>query len=121
MESNKINSEKKLSGRVACIGKVQGLARIINFYEDLKTVQEGDILITAQTDMNYVPYLQKCVGLITEMGGRYCHAAIYARENNLPCITGVKDARKLLEGRIEVILDADRNEIYLTEGKNEDS
>ncbi|MFH1406065.1 MAG: PEP-utilizing enzyme, partial [Nanoarchaeota archaeon] len=88
------------------------LTRIINEYKDLKSVQQGEILVTAQTDMNYTPYLQQCAGLITESGGRYSHAAIYARENNLPCITGVENARKLFSEGLALTLDADRNEIY---------
>lgn len=110
MES--IQKIERLSGRIACKGKVEGLARIIQSYKDLEKIKEGDILVTAQTDMNYTPYLQQCVGLITEMGGRYCHASIYSRENNLPCITDVKDARKLLQDDSLTVLDADKNEVY---------
>jgi pyruvate, water dikinase len=101
-----------LSGRVAQRGKVEGLARIINSYVDLESIKEGDILVTAQTDMNYTPYLQGCIGLITEMGGSYCHAAIYSRENSLPCITDVTDARKLLVNGSLIVLDANKNEVY---------
>lgn len=101
---------EKLSGRVVSRGKVKGIAKIINSYEDLESVRKGDILVTAQTDMNYTPYLDDCAGLITEKGGRYSHAAIYSRENNIPCITSVKHARKNLQGLI--VLDADNNEIY---------
>ena len=104
----------KLSGRVACKGKVEGIARIINSYEDLETVEKGDILVTAQTDMNYTPYLECCIGLVTESGGRYSHAAIYSRENNIPCITGVKGARELLSSQI--VLDAIKNEVYTKNG-----
>lgn len=100
----------KLQGIVACKGQAEGFARIINSYGDLDDVKEGDILITAQTDMNYTPYLDICAGFITESGGRYSHASIYARENQKPCITNVKDARQLLNGNI--FLDADKNEIY---------
>jgi rifampicin phosphotransferase len=107
-----IENLNKLSGRIACKGKAEGLARVINHYDDLDRIKEGDILIASQTDMNYSPYLQKCRGLITEMGGRYCHAAIYSRENNLPCITNVQNAKKIIKDESFIILDADRNEIY---------
>jgi phosphoenolpyruvate synthase/pyruvate phosphate dikinase len=106
-------SEETYSGRVSCKGKVEGPVRIIKDYNDLKRVKEGDILVTSQTDVNYVPYLQKSIGLITESGGRYAHASIYSRENNLPCITNVKGAlEKLIDSTI-VVLDANRNEIYV--------
>lgn len=108
-------NNKTLSGRVVCEGKVEGLARVINEYMDLEQVQSGDIIVAAQTDINYTPYLQQCAGLVTEIGGRYCHAGIYARENNLPCIVGVTDARKLLPNGVKIVLDADKNEIYQLE------
>ena len=107
-----MKTKKILSGRVACKGKVKGLVRIINSYNDLDKVEKGEIMITAQTDMNYTPYLQICKGLITETGGRYSHAAIYSRENSIPCITGIKKARELFNEGLEIILDANTNEIY---------
>ncbi len=103
----------KLSGRIACRGKVQGRSRVIKKYADLISVLEGEILITSQTDMNYVPWLQKCIGLVTESGGRNCHAAIFARENKLPCITDVKGARNIISTGDEIELDADNNLIHL--------
>lgn len=105
----------KYSGRVACKGYATGIARIINTYDDLHKVQAGDILVTAQTDMNYTPFLQICSGLITEHGGRYCHASIYSRENNLPCIIAVENAREILIDGSVLILDAENNEIYYGE------
>ena len=107
-----MEKQEKLSGRVICRGKVEGFARIIREYGDLENVEEGEIMVASQTDMNYTPYLQKCVGLITETGGRYCHAAIYSRENNIPCITNVKEAKEKLNHSSVIVLDADRNEIY---------
>tara|TARA_Y100000310_G_scaffold138709_2_gene137741 strand:+ start:1308 stop:1661 length:354 start_codon:yes stop_codon:yes gene_type:complete len=107
-----------LTGRVICKGKVKGIARVINSYDDLDKVEKDEIIIASQTDMNYTPYLQRCSGLITETGSRYCHAAIYSRENNIPCITGVKNARLLIDGGIELVLDANKNEVY-TKQQNE--
>ena len=104
-------SEISLSGRVVSRGVVVGLARVIGSYNDLETINEGDIMVAAQTDMNFTPYLEQCVGLITERGGRYCHAAIYSRENQIPCITGIKDARTLIEDGTRIELNADTNEV----------
>ena len=104
--------KEKLSGRVICKGYVEGKTRIINSYEDLESVQKGDVIITPQTDMNYVPFLLGCGGLITEKGGRYSHAAIFSRENDLTCITNVENAREILTGIDSIVLDANRNEIY---------
>lgn len=102
-----------LSGRVASIGDgvVKGTARIINNESELDNVQQGDIMITAQTDINYVPALEFCSGLITEQGGRFCHAAIYSRENSLPCITDVEDARGIITDGQIILLNARDNTI----------
>ena len=102
-----------LNGRVAFRGRVQGSVRVINSYDELAAIQPYEIVVTAQTDINYVPYLLNCAGLITERGGRYCHAATYARENRLPCITSVEGARRILRTGDRVCLDADNNTIEL--------
>jgi len=104
-----------LSGRVASIGNglIQGIARIVNSESELGKIREGDIMIAPQTDINYVPALDFCIGLITETGGRFCHAAIYSRENNLPCITDVENARKIIPDGAEIILDTESNCISL--------
>jgi pyruvate,water dikinase len=109
--------EKKftLSGRVASIGEgfVKGIARIINNEAELDKIQAGDIMIAAQTDINFVPAMEQCVGLVTEQGGRFCHAAIYSRENYLPCITDVENARQIITDGAEIILNTHKNTISL--------
>lgn len=106
-----------LKGRVASIGNgvAKGIARIINNESDLDKIQPHDIMVAPQTDINYVPALELCIGLITEQGGRFCHAAIYSRENNLPCITGVEHARKNIPDGAEIILDTNSNTISLVD------
>lgn len=78
--------------RVACHGSTAGRACTVRSQEDLKRVKSGDILIAAQTDMNYTPQMLAASAVITVEGGRYCHAAIFCRENAIVCIVGVKDA-----------------------------
>jgi phosphohistidine swiveling domain-containing protein len=104
-----------LKGRVASIGDgiVKGYARIINNEAELEKIQLGDIMVAPQTDINFVPALELCTGLITEQGGRFCHAAIYSRENNLPCITDVNNARKVIPDGAEIIIDTNSNSISL--------
>lgn len=106
-----MENEIILNGRVACKGYVEGEARLINEYKDLENIRNGDILVAQQTDMNYTLYLDKCVGIITERGGRFSHAAIYSRENSIPCITAVKGALESIIDGTKYILDANNNEI----------
>lgn len=106
-----------LSGRVASIGEglVKGIARIINSESELDKIQQGDIMITGQTDINFVPALEVCTGLITEQGGRFCHAAIYSRENGLACITDVDGARTtIIDGQV-ILLNTKENKITIAE------
>ena len=107
-----MNYKKIISGRVASKGKIEGIAKIINSYSDLKKVLKNDIIVTLQTDINYTPYFNKCKGLITEIGGRYCHASIYSKENFIPCITNVKNAIKKIKNKEKILLDANLNKIY---------
>lgn len=76
--------------RIACHGRVSGRAVIIRSQTDLKKVRHGDIIIAVQTDMNYTPQMLLSVAILTEEGGRYSHAAIFSRENNIPCMVGVE-------------------------------
>jgi phosphoenolpyruvate synthase/pyruvate phosphate dikinase len=105
-----------LKGRVASIGDgiVKGIARIVNSESELDKIQPGDIMVAPQTDINFVPSLELCVGLVTEQGGRFCHAAIFSRENNLPCITDVENARTIIPDGMEIIVDTNSNSISWT-------
>ena len=101
----------RLSGRVACkgAGVVTGIARIIKNQSDLEKIQEGDIMVTLQTDINFVPVLELCSALITEKGGRFCHASIYSRENRLCCLTGVCDATTVINDGQMIRIDTLKN------------
>src|SRR6266446_1691629 len=75
--------------RVACRGQASGRAVIVRTQDDLVRVQAGDVLVAKQTDMNYTPQMLMASAVITEDGGRYSHAAIFTRENGIPCMVGV--------------------------------
>jgi pyruvate, water dikinase len=79
---------------------VSGITRIINDKKNINHVQKGDIIITTMTDPDWVPALQKAAGIITDQGGRTCHAAIVSRELGIPAIIGTQHATtKLSEGQ----------------------
>lgn len=67
---------------------VSGVARVIISARDIDQVQEGEILVTQMTDPDWVPAIKKAAGLVTERGGRTCHAAIVSRELNTPAVVG---------------------------------
>ena len=64
--------------------------------------QEGEVLVTEMTDPDWEPLMKKAAAIITEKGGRTCHAAIVAREIGVPAIVGAKDATNILENGKQV-------------------
>lgn len=100
-----------LSGRIASIGggAVTGFARIVNSEADLGRIQPGDIMVAPATDISFATTMVLCAGFVTETGGRFAHAAIFAREHGLPCITDVADARKLIPDGAQITLDPELN------------
>lgn len=72
----------------------QGRACIIKSVKDIANMREGDILVTRITDPDWVPIMKKAAAIITESGGRTCHAAIVSRELGIPAIVGAEKAMK---------------------------
>lgn len=74
------------------IGK--GTAKIVKDVSQIKRVQSGDVLVTDMTDPDWEPIMKRAAAIITNRGGRTCHAAIIARELGIPAIVGCGDATK---------------------------
>ncbi|MDC9726350.1 MAG: phosphoenolpyruvate synthase [Candidatus Thioglobus sp.] len=79
-----------------------GVARIINNISEMDQVQEGDILVTDMTDPDWEPVMKRASAIVTNRGGRTCHAAIIARELGVPAIVGTIDATKKLTNHMPV-------------------
>lgn len=79
---------------------VSGTVRIITNAEQKKSFNTGDILVTQMTDPDWVPLMKKAGGIVTELGGRTCHAAIVSRELGLPAVIGATGAlHALIDGQ----------------------
>ncbi|MFP8965334.1 phosphoenolpyruvate synthase [Pokkaliibacter sp. CJK22405] len=74
----------------------QGQVRIVASLEDMHLVQPGDVLVTDMTDPDWEPVMKRSAAIITNRGGRTCHAAIIARELGIPAIVGCGDATEKL-------------------------
>lgn len=74
-------------------------------------VDDGKIIVVPSTSPSYVPLMRKAKALVTDHGGMMSHAAIVAREFNLPCIVGTKQATKVLQTSDKVVLDLVRGEV----------
>lgn len=77
------------------IGK--GPVRVVASADEMDCVREGDILVTDMTDPNWEPVMKRASAIVTNRGGRTCHAAIIARELGIPAIVGCGDATEVLE------------------------
>jgi len=88
---------KELKGMGASIGTAEGPARVITSVEEIKTVQEGEVLVVPSTSIDFVVAMKKAVAIVTEVGGLTSHAAIVSRELGIPCIVNTKIATKVLK------------------------
>ena len=86
------------SGQVVCEGRSigqkvgQGTAKVIKSIAQMDQINAGDILVTDMTDPDWEPIMKKAAAIVTNRGGRTCHAAIIARELGIPAIVGCGDA-----------------------------
>ena len=98
----KSKGELLATGRSVGYGLGIGTAKIINSLEDMYLINEGDILVTDHTDPNWEPVMKKTAAIITNKGGRTCHAAIIARELGIPAVVGCLDATTKIQNRSTV-------------------
>ncbi|WP_300224206.1 pyruvate, water dikinase [uncultured Helicobacter sp.] len=110
-------SEVILKG-IAIGGKIgSGKVRIINDIEHMGSFNEGEILVTDNTDPDWEPAMKKAAAVITNRGGRTCHAAIVAREIGVPTIVGALGATERLYNGMDVTIScAEGEEGYIYNG-----
>jgi pyruvate, water dikinase len=84
---------------------VSGIARVVKSAKDIAHVQAGDIIVTEMTDPDWVPVMKRAAGIVTDRGGRTCHAAIVSRELGIPAIVGTRDATKKIKNGDIVTID----------------
>ena len=86
------NAELLCTGRAIGASVSSGRARILRHPSEIQRFEPGDLLITERTDPDWEPILKRASGVITNQGGRTCHAAIIAREMGITAIVGAGDA-----------------------------
>ncbi len=99
-------------GLAASPGIGRGKVKLIEDLNNINQVDDGDILVTGMTNPDMVPAMRKCGAVITDEGGRTCHAAIVSRELGIPCIVGAKNATKTLKDGQFVTVDSTRGVVY---------
>ena len=105
--------KSKILVRGKSIGRkiVFGKARSIESAQFMSQLEKGEILITDMTDPDWEPIMKKAGGIITNRGGRTCHAAIVSRELGIPAIVGTTTATEKIKTGMEVTLDCSNGEV----------
>lgn len=113
--------EKRIVEGIAVGDKVAfGKVRILHDLGDTKEFQAGEVLVTDMTDPDWEPIMKKAAAIVTNKGGRTCHAAIVARELGVPAVVGAGNATEVLENGIEFTVSCAEGERgYVYKGKIE--
>ena len=101
-----LNKSKVILRGVSVGNKIaSGKVRIIKSTKQIGLFKEGEVLVSRSTDPAWEPIMKKAAAIITDTGGRTCHAAIVSRELGVPCVVGAKEATTLLKNGQEVTVD----------------
>jgi pyruvate,water dikinase len=94
-----------------------GPVRIVRSTADMDIVQPGDVLVTDMTDPNWEPVMKRASAIVTNRGGRTCHAAIIARELGIPAVVGCSDATETLkDGALVTVSCSEGDTGYIYDG-----
>ncbi|MCD6139402.1 MAG: phosphoenolpyruvate synthase [Thermococcus sp.] len=91
-----------------------GAGKVVLIFEadEIDKVKEGDILVTTMTNPDMVPAMKRAAAIVTDEGGRTCHAAIVSRELGIPAVVGTKEATKVLKDGMMITVDGTRGVVY---------
>jgi pyruvate,water dikinase len=93
----------------------QGRVRLVQSAREMEKVEAGDVLVTEMTDPDWEPVMKRASAIVTNRGGRTCHAAIIARELGIPAVVGCGDATRTLADGAEVTVscaEGDTGHVY---------
>ena len=102
-------------GLSASPGLGSGTVKKIKDVTEIARIEAGDVLVTVMTNPDMVPAMRKASAVVTDEGGRTCHAAIVSRELGIPCIVGAKVATEVLAEGSKVTVDATCGVVYAGE------
>jgi pyruvate,water dikinase len=95
-----------------------GVARIVSSVAEMNLIQPGDVLVADMTDPDWEPVMKRASAIVTNRGGRTCHAAIIARELGIPAVVGCGDATETIPDGVEATVScAEGDEGYVYRGK----
>jgi pyruvate, water dikinase len=86
-----------ITGQSVGAKAASGIAHVINDVKDIKKFKKGEILVTDMTDPDWEPIMKIASAIVTNRGGRTCHAAIISRELGVPCVVGTNNGTKVIQ------------------------
>lgn len=101
-----------LKGLGVSPGVASGPANVVLNVKEISKVKKGDILVTEMTTPDWVPVMKVSSAIVTNSGGKTCHAAIVSRELGIPCVVGTNNATEVLAGAGEISVDGATGVIY---------
>ena len=107
--------EPLVVGRAVDSKAATGVVRVVERASEMHRVQEGDVLVTDMTDPDWEPVMKLAAAIVTNRGGRTCHAAIIARELGIPAVVGTGDGTDVLADGAEVTVscaEGDEGKVY---------
>jgi pyruvate,water dikinase len=124
-QGDKAELRYKLKGRGAVLAEGRaigqkigtGPVRLVHNISEMDKVQAGDVLVTDMTDPNWEPVMKRASAIVTNRGGRTCHAAIIARELGIPAVVGCGDAtEQLKDGTLVTVSCAEGDTGFIYDG-----
>ncbi|MFA5987296.1 MAG: PEP-utilizing enzyme [Candidatus Paceibacterota bacterium] len=100
------DSTGEFKGRVACAGIARGKVKVIKDSREFSKMEDGNILVVANTSPDYMSILSKAAAIVAEEGGITAHVSVVSREFGIPCIVGVKRITEILKDGDTVEVDA---------------
>ncbi len=120
LERYKLNKKGRIITKGQSVGNKigSGMVNRIMSVKDIKKFKAGQVLVTDMTDPDWEPIMKIASAIVTDKGGRTCHAAIISREMGIPCVVGTNDGSKKLKGGENVTVSCAEGEVgYVYQGK----
>lgn len=111
-EETATDKEVILKGAAASVGMAAGEVVVIHSPSEIDKIKEGNVLVTEMTTPDFVPAMKRATAIVTNKGGRTCHAAIVSRELGIPCVVGTDTATTTLNGIGVVTVDGKNGVVY---------
>lgn len=112
VEKGEIKARAILSGLAASPGMATGPVNVVHDPAGIDGVKDGDVLVAETTTPDFVPAMKRAVAIVTDHGGRTCHAAIVSRELGVPCVVGTGKATGTLNDGQIITVDGSRGKVY---------